>query len=73
MQLAAPSDEQMLVIIDDGGQKKALLPSLKELVLIGTLSGSDWAVTLTKGVSQQGPLELLDLRMCVPHSHEHPA
>ena len=72
VQLAAPSDDgfKQMLMIDNGGQENPLLPSLEELVLIGTLS-IDWALTLTKRVSQQGPLELLDLRMCVPHSHEH--
>ena len=52
------------------GTRNLLLPSLKELVLVGTLS-NNWALALTQRVAQQVSLELLDLRLCVPHSHEH--
>ena len=59
-----------MLMRDDGGQENSLLPSFKELVLVGTLS-NNWTLALTNRVSKRGPLELLDLRMCVPHSHEH--
>ena len=72
VRLAAPSDHgfKQMLMRDDGGQENPLLPSLKELVLVGTLS-NNWTLALTNRVSKRGPLELLDLRMCVPHSHEH--
>ena len=72
VRLAAPSDHgfKQMLMRDDGGQENPLLPSLKELVLVGTLS-NNWTLALTNRVSKRGPLELLDLRMCVPYSHEH--
>ena len=72
VRMAAPMDHgfKEMLLRDDGGHEHPLLPSLKELVLVGTLS-NNWALTLTKRVAQQVSLELLDLRLSVPHSHEH--
>ena len=69
--LAAPMDHgfKEMLLRDDGGQEHPLLPSLKELVLVGTLS-NHWSLALTKRVAQQVSLELLDLRLSVPHSDE---
>jgi hypothetical protein len=71
VRLAAPTDHgfKEMLLRDDGGPENPLLPSLKELVLVGSLS-KNWALALTKRVAQQVPLELLDLRMSVLHSHE---
>jgi hypothetical protein len=71
VRLAAPTDHgfKEMLLKDDGGHENPLLPSLKELVLVGSLS-KNWALALTKRVAQQVPLKLLDLRMSVPHSHE---
>jgi hypothetical protein len=71
VRLAAPIDfgfKEML-LRDYGGHESPLLPSLKELVLVGSLS-KNWALALTKRVAQKVPLELLDLRMCIPHGIE---
>jgi hypothetical protein len=56
------------MLLDDNGEREGpLLPSLTELVLVGNLS-EDWASALMKRVEQGVPLELLDLRLCTPHS-----
>ena len=74
VRLVAPKDDGFkdMLLKDDGGHENPLLPSLKELVLVGTQS-NDWALALTKRVAQQVSLELLDLCLCVPHSHERHA
>ena len=49
----------------NGAREGPLFPSLKELALAGAVSGN-WESALMKRMEQGVPLELLDLRMCVP-------
>ncbi|KAF8262926.1 hypothetical protein EI94DRAFT_1742155 [Lactarius quietus] len=56
-----------MLLEDDEGRESPLLPSFTELVLVGSLS-EDWTLALMMRVEQGVPLELLDLRMCVPRS-----
>jgi hypothetical protein len=71
VRLAAPIDRgfKEMLLRDDEGPDNLLLPSLKELVLVGSIS-KNWALALTKRFAQQVSLDLLDLRMCVPYSIE---
>jgi hypothetical protein len=58
-----------MLLDDNGGRESPLLPSLTELVLAWNLS-EDWVSALTKRMEQGVPLELLDLRLCAPHSSQ---
>ena len=59
------------LLADDGGREDPLLPSLKELVVIGADLREDWTLrlceVLMKRVEQGVPLEMLDLRTCHPY------
>ena len=55
---------------DKGGREDPLLPSLKELVIVGAHLYEDWTLrlceALMKRVEQGVPLEMLDLHTCRP-------
>ena len=72
VRLAAPMDHgfKEMLLRDEGGHENPLLPSLKELVLVGSLS-NNWELALTKRIAQQVSLQLLDLSLCVPHIHDN--
>jgi hypothetical protein len=61
----------VMLLEDKGGREKPLLPSLIELVIVDlssdTLSLLPLCKVLTRRVEQGVPLEMLDLRMCIPH------
>ena len=58
------------LLADNGGDENPLLPSLKELILVDTQLNENWTLdlcdVLMKRVEQGVPLELLDLRTCLP-------
>jgi hypothetical protein len=59
----------MMLLEDNGGRERPLLPSFTKLVMINlpTYSLLRLCDALMKRVEQGVPVETLDLRMCIPH------
>lgn len=65
----------VMLLEDNGGRERPLLPSLTELVVVGfpldELSFHPLCDALMKRVEQGVLVEMLDLRMCIPHLRGH--
>ncbi|KAI9462908.1 hypothetical protein BJY52DRAFT_1166858 [Lactarius psammicola] len=81
VQLTRPTEPGFIGMLleDNGGRESPLLPSLTELVLVDfplRRLHEPWILrlcdTLMKRVEQGVPLEMLDLRWCLPHPRYDP-
>jgi hypothetical protein len=61
-----------MLLADNGGRERPLLPSLREIVIANFSSHLLRCLcdALMKRVEQGVPVETLDLRMCIPHSED---